>query len=157
MRCHSCGLPELYEALEGWKSICGRPDNLKGKISVFLLFFKLCFSKYCSSFQGMMRGDPAVAGGDCLITNINILLLRSNPSRQYSKVLYRWRVWRRGKTGKHRKVRVKGKRWGLAQPPILHKELGGSHSRWNYGTRGIDPLTRRRTQGPGIVKCWKEK
>ena len=22
MRCHSCGLPQLYEAFEGWKSIC---------------------------------------------------------------------------------------------------------------------------------------
>ena len=22
MRCPSCGLPQLYEALEGWKSIC---------------------------------------------------------------------------------------------------------------------------------------
>ena len=23
-RCHSCGLPQLHKALEGWKSICGR-------------------------------------------------------------------------------------------------------------------------------------
>ena len=23
MICHSCGLPQLYEALEGWKSVCG--------------------------------------------------------------------------------------------------------------------------------------
>ena len=29
-RWHSCGLPHLYEALEGWKSICGRAYNLKG-------------------------------------------------------------------------------------------------------------------------------
>ena len=43
-RCHSCGLPQLYEALEGWKSVCGRVYNLKGikgKFSVFLLFLKL--------------------------------------------------------------------------------------------------------------------
>ena len=23
MRCYSCGLPQLYEALEGWNSVCG--------------------------------------------------------------------------------------------------------------------------------------
>ena len=46
-----------------------------------------------------------------------LLLLRSNPCRQHSKVLCRWGVSRRGKTGKHRKRRVKRK-WGvLAQPP----------------------------------------
>ena len=46
-RWHSCGLPQLYEALEGWKSICGRAYNLKdikGTFSVILLFLKLCFS-----------------------------------------------------------------------------------------------------------------
>ena len=46
-RYHSCGLPQLYEACEGWKSVCGRAYNLKeikGKFSVFLLFIKLCFS-----------------------------------------------------------------------------------------------------------------
>ena len=38
--CHRCGLPQLYEALEVWKSICGRAYNLKsikGKLSVFIL------------------------------------------------------------------------------------------------------------------------
>ena len=30
-RCHSCGLPELYDSLEGGKSICGRAHNLKGR------------------------------------------------------------------------------------------------------------------------------
>ena len=47
MRCHICELPQLYKALEGWKSVCGQAYNLKGikgKISVFLLFLKLCFS-----------------------------------------------------------------------------------------------------------------
>ena len=23
-RCHSCGCPQLYEAFEGWKSVCGQ-------------------------------------------------------------------------------------------------------------------------------------
>ena len=58
LRCHSCGLPQLYEAFEGWKPICGRAYNLKsikGKFFVFLLF-------YCSSFLGMVRADPAMAG-----------------------------------------------------------------------------------------------
>ena len=43
----NCGLPMLYEAFEGWKSVCGRAYNLKsikGKIYVILLFLKLCFS-----------------------------------------------------------------------------------------------------------------
>ena len=41
--------------------------------------------------------------------------MRSNTSRQQSKALYRWRVRRRGKSGKHRKV-VKRKWWVLAKP-----------------------------------------
>ena len=53
---HNCGLPQLYEAFEGWNSICGQAYNLKGKFSVFLLF-------YCSSFLGMMYADPTVVGG----------------------------------------------------------------------------------------------
>ena len=36
----------------------------------------------------------------------NILLLRSNPSRQHSKVLYQWGV-RRGKIGIYEKIRVR--------------------------------------------------
>ena len=63
MRYHSCGLPQLYEALGGWKSACGRAYNfkaIKGKI--------YCFLFHCSSFHGMMRADLAVAGkGDSLI------------------------------------------------------------------------------------------
>ena len=45
MRCHNCGLKQLYDVLEGWKSVCGRAYNLKaikGKISSFLIFLKLC-------------------------------------------------------------------------------------------------------------------
>ena len=37
-RCHSCGMPKLYEVLEGWKAVCGRAYNLKvikGKIFCF--------------------------------------------------------------------------------------------------------------------------
>ena len=29
MRCHRWGLPQLYEALEKWKSVCGRAQNLR--------------------------------------------------------------------------------------------------------------------------------
>ena len=65
MRCYSCGLPQLYESLEGWNSVFGRAYNLKGikgKISVFLLFS-------CSSFHGMMRADLAVAEGSESLIN----------------------------------------------------------------------------------------
>ena len=34
MRCHSCEIPQPYEVLEGWKSICDQ----KAKISAFLFF-----------------------------------------------------------------------------------------------------------------------
>ena len=40
---HSCGMPQLYEAFEGWKSVCDRAYNLKehkGEI--------LCFSSFLS-------------------------------------------------------------------------------------------------------------
>ena len=36
-------MPQLYEAFEGWKSVCGRGYNfkgIKGKFYVFLLFLK---------------------------------------------------------------------------------------------------------------------
>ena len=51
---HSCELPQLYEALEGWKSICGRAYYLKGtkrKFSVFLLLLKLRFSFTVAHFM----------------------------------------------------------------------------------------------------------
>ena len=38
-RCHSCGLPQLYEAFEKWKSVCGRAYYLKGIKGKFFLFF----------------------------------------------------------------------------------------------------------------------
>ena len=28
-RCHSCELPQLFDALEGWKSVCGQAHNLR--------------------------------------------------------------------------------------------------------------------------------
>ena len=68
-RCHSYGLPQLYETC-GWKSVCGRAFNLKGVKgkNYFSLFFpKLCFSfihfiSFHSSFHSMMRADPEGAG-----------------------------------------------------------------------------------------------
>ena len=68
-RCHSCWLPQLYEALEGWKSVCERAYNLKGikgKIYVCLLFLKLLFLFSCTSFHGMMHAYPTVMGGGVL-------------------------------------------------------------------------------------------
>ena len=56
MRCHSCGLPHLYEALEGLKSICGGAYNLKG------IKGKNSFLSF-SSFQGMMHADPGSEEG----------------------------------------------------------------------------------------------
>ena len=53
-RFHSCGLLQLYEAFEGWESICGLAYNLKGikgKISIFLHFLKLCFSFTVAHFM----------------------------------------------------------------------------------------------------------
>ena len=64
-RCHSLLVAAAYEALEGRKPVCGQAYNLKGiigKIYVFLLFLKLCFSFYCSSFHGMLRASPAGRG-----------------------------------------------------------------------------------------------
>ena len=43
MGCHSCGLSQLYEALEGWKSVSGQAYNFKGiKGKIF------CFSSFLS-------------------------------------------------------------------------------------------------------------
>ena len=43
-RRYNCGLPQLYEAVEGWKSVSLQLKGIKGKLSVFLFFLKLCFS-----------------------------------------------------------------------------------------------------------------
>ena len=37
-RCHSRGLPQLYEAIEGWRSVCGIKDKKK---IVFFLYFSV--------------------------------------------------------------------------------------------------------------------
>ena len=53
-RCHSCGLPQLYEAFEGWKSVLWLSLQLnghKGEIFVFLLFLNLCFSFTIAHFM----------------------------------------------------------------------------------------------------------
>ena len=42
MRCHIFGLSQLYETLEGWRSVCGQAHNLwalRGKISFFSFLF----------------------------------------------------------------------------------------------------------------------
>ena len=93
----------------------------------------------------------------------------TNPSRQHSKILYRWGVKRRGKIVKHGKVEVKRKWWVFAQPPY---SLQGNRTCTQGGTRGIDHLMWRRTQGgtrgighlmwmttqgAGIVKGWEDK
>ena len=60
----------------------------------------------------------------------------SNPSSQPSKVLYRWGVRRRGKTGKHGKVGVKRKCRVLAQPPFSpqgNKRKSPKVELWNLG------------------------
>ena len=65
-------------------------------------------------------------------------MLWSNPSRQHSKVLYRWEVRRRGKIGKHGKVIVKRKRRVLAQPPYFLQESGRQSPRVEPFSRGVD-------------------
>ena len=54
-------------------------------------------------------------------------LLRSNLSRQHSKVLYHWEVRRRGKAGKTRKSRSKEKVVGFSSASLFpaRKQQGG--------------------------------
>ena len=57
------------------------------------------------------------------------------------------------KDRKTRKSRGKEKRVGFSSPSLLHvRKTGGSHPGLNHLTREIDHMTRRRTQGAGIVK-----
>ena len=44
MRWYSCEMPQPYEALEGWKSICGQDHNLKGIMGNIFFFFYSSFS-----------------------------------------------------------------------------------------------------------------
>ena len=59
-RCHSCEMPQPYEALEGWNSTCGQATEHKGEN--FFSSFLLSLVIYFRSFHGMMRVDPVVAG-----------------------------------------------------------------------------------------------
>ena len=75
---------------------------------------------------------------------IYIYILKSNPSRQDTKVLYHWGVRRRAKTGNHGKIGVKRKWWVSAKTGnhgkirvkrkwwVSNKETGGSHPGWNH-------------------------
>ena len=56
MRCSSCWLSRLYEALEGWKSVCAQVDilrDIKGEVFIFFSFVTL-LPFYYPSFHGMM-------------------------------------------------------------------------------------------------------
>ena len=55
-RIHSHELPQLYEALEGWKSVCDQ----KGKIYFFS--FLLALLIFFCSFHGRMHANPVVVG-----------------------------------------------------------------------------------------------
>ena len=62
-------MPQLYETLKGWKSVCRRAYNLKGiKGEIF------CFSSFLSFVSLLLwliswRADPAVAGGGDRLIN----------------------------------------------------------------------------------------
>ena len=84
----------------------------------------------------------------------SLLLLRSNGSRQHSKVLYRCGGRRRGKR-KTRESRREEKVVGFRSAFVFLTRKRETVTQG--GTTGIDQLTRRRTQGAGIVKGWKEK
>ena len=43
-RCHSCELQQLYEALEGQKSVCDQAHNFKGIKGKFYFFKSFSFS-----------------------------------------------------------------------------------------------------------------
>ena len=85
-----------------------------------------------------------------------LLLLRSNPSRQHSQVLYRWGFRRRGKTGKQGKIGGKRKWWLLDQSPYSPQGNWKQSPKVEPFKQGIDHLTRRRTQEAGIIKGWED-
>ena len=103
-------------------------------------------------------GEPNLRPSHTLSTrfsNILLLLLKSNPSRQHSNALYHWGVRRRGETEKTQKGRSEEKVvcFSLASPFPARKRETVTQD----GTRGIDHPKRRKTQGPGIVKGWEGK
>ena len=98
-------------------------DGFRGSAlcaSIPFLFFSLllCLSFFPLSLA-LVYADPVEAGvGFRVIINKYIylfiylfiyILLKSSPSRQHSKVLYRWGIRRREQTGNHSKVGVKRK------------------------------------------------
>ena len=62
-------------------------------------------------------------------TKGKLSLLRSNSSRQHSKVIYRWGIRRRRKIGKHGNVGVKRKWWW-----VLAQILTWGISHWEVDT-----------------------
>ena len=62
-------MPLLYEALEGWKPVCGQAHNFKG-IEGENFFFQALLIFYFCSFHGKMCAEPAVAGTGCSIINM---------------------------------------------------------------------------------------
>ena len=120
-----CGSQETTK----WSRVAGL--GFSSLLLLLFLFFSLFFTPYerfnCPGWGRRFRSlclDPfhflrsshsSFLLGSVLSVNVRqprsgwILLLLSNPSRQHSKVLYRWGVSRRGKTGNHRKVGVKRK------------------------------------------------
>ena len=60
---HSCELPQLYKALERWKSVLAKPTTYGHKWEFFS--FPVCLVLllfYFRLFHGIMRADPAIAG-----------------------------------------------------------------------------------------------
>ena len=62
-RCHSCGLPQLYETLERWKSLWPNLQLKGGKIKKkIFLFFLVLLPFCCLSFHGVMNTSPMEVG-----------------------------------------------------------------------------------------------
>ena len=53
-------MPQLYEAPEGWKSVCGQTYNFGYKKKNF----SFIFSFYCYAFHGIIRAVAVVARCD---------------------------------------------------------------------------------------------
>ena len=81
---------------------------------------------------------------------VSVYIINNNSSTQHSKALHCWGVRRRGEIGKHGKIEVKRKWWGLAQPP--YSAQGNGRQLPRVETTGIDHLKGRITLGAGIVK-----
>ena len=80
------------------------------------------------------------------------LLFRSNPSSQYSKVLYHWGVRGRRKIGKSR---IEEKLVSFSSASLFPVRKWEAITQG--GTRGIDHPMQRKTGGAAIVKSWEDK